>query len=77
MIYLSPMTEQRKELPGAPYTDECFSHKASGSLRPPGLDSDIASRTKIGITGVCGKLVKRHPICSTVPRFLESQRTYL
>lgn len=42
-----------------------------------GLTQMIASKTKIGITGVCGKLVKRHPICSTVPRFLESQRTYL
>jgi hypothetical protein len=71
MISPSTITEQRKELSGAPYTDECFSHKAGGSLRPPGLDS------KIGITGVCGKLVERHPICSTVPRFLEGQRTFL
>jgi hypothetical protein len=38
---------------------------------PDSADSFQGTQTKIGITGFCGKLVERHPLCSKVPRLSE------
>src|SRR5271170_3231132 len=73
MTSLSTIPEKRKGLSGAPYTDECFSHEAGVCWppRPDSADSFQSTQTKIGITGFCGKLVERHPLCSRVPRLSE------